>query len=144
MDFVSSKNATQKISAGLIITSPWASSGFLERVQTRVLAERRNAFVTLRPSDAPNLKSLLKNLIRRATNSAVTGENDDDEQDAVSGTTTSGPKLLNYDLQILCDWCKTKRIDKVIIALRDCETFDVNVFSDFISVLQYGFSLMRL
>lgn len=135
VQFVQSSNGSSfdtKIPTGLIVSSPSASSGFLDRVQAREAEDGRNAFVTLVPSDGPNLKSLLKNLIQKATQSNRLGRDDDEHEVA----DVKRPRYLNYDLQILHDWSRTKEIDKLIVATRDSEAFDINVFSEFVTLLQ--------
>lgn len=90
--------------------------------------------VTLSAADGPNLRVFLKNLIRKATaheDVQPHAHAADLETDHYKGT-----KLLNYDLQILYDWCKPRRISKVVLVLQDSEAFDGTVLTDILALLQ--------
>lgn len=89
--------------------------------------------VVLTSKDATNLKSTLKKLIKDATQQ---DEGLDDEDDEVI-VGRKGARLLNYDLQILQNWCKIHEKQKIIIAIQDTEAFDGNILSDLISLFRF-------
>lgn len=132
IDCATSSRRQSKIPTALIVTSPSASTEFLLGVQQEVSSNDKRIFLTLNPSDGPNLKTLLKNLIQRATQTS----RDDEDDEPTGKLTEKGYRLLNYDLQILHQWITAKGIQKIVLALRDGEMFDVNVLSDFVILLQ--------
>lgn len=44
-----------------------------------------------------------------------------------------GPKLLNYDLQILYDYVQAHAVQKVVVGFQDSEAFDASLLADLIS-----------
>ena len=102
------------------------------RIQTE---ERVGPVVVLSSKDATNLKGFLKKLIKDTTQE---DEGLDDENDApTSAEKTQTIKPLNYDLQILQDWCKERKNMKITIAIQDTEAFDSGMLSDLISLLKF-------
>lgn len=89
--------------------------------------------IVLTSKDATNLKSTLKKLIKDATQQDEGLDDEDDE--VVVGR--KGARLLNYDLQILQNWCKIHEGQKVVIAIQDTEAFDGNILSDLISLFRF-------
>ncbi|KAB8542108.1 hypothetical protein FH972_025571 [Carpinus fangiana] len=127
------ENAT--LPAALIVTgSSGASNDVLfEQLRATVLAENTaSCFVSLTASDAPNLKTLLKNLIRKATNETTGFDDEGDAQPEVA----SQRRLLNYDLQILHDWIKSRPQNSVIISFQDSEAFDAGILTDTLALLK--------
>ncbi|EUC36655.1 hypothetical protein COCCADRAFT_2309 [Bipolaris zeicola 26-R-13] len=122
------------IPTALIVAGPSiASHGpFFERLGRRVRDEN-SAYVVLTSSECPNLKTLLKNLIKK-----VTLRVDDDDEDDVNRPSASsryGPKLLNYDLAHVQEWHKKTRTSSIVIALQDSEAFDVGLLVDMVDLL---------
>lgn len=95
--------------------------------------------IVLTSKDATNLKSTLKKLIKDAT---LQDEGLDDEDDEVI-VGRKGARLLNYDLQILQNWCKIHEKQKVIIAIQDTEAFDGNILSDLISLFRFVHNFLQ-
>lgn len=95
--------------------------------------------IVLTSKDATNLKSTLKKLIKDATQQ---DEGLDDEDDEVI-VGRKGARLLNYDLQILQNWCKIHEKQKIIIAIQDTEAFDGNILSDLISLFRFVHNFLQ-
>lgn len=127
-----------KIPTALILAGPNIASHtpLFEQLASRIRDEDRTGpVVVLTSKDATNLKSTLKKLIKDATQQE---EGMDDEDDEVT-VGRKGTKLLNYDLQILQNWCKLHEGQKIIIAVQDTEAFDSNVLSDLISLFRFAY-----
>ncbi|KAI9834735.1 MAG: hypothetical protein M1819_002820 [Sarea resinae] len=122
-----------KIPTGLIVAGPSiASHGMLfSQISRRIREESGAPIVTITSGQASNLKTILKNLIRSATNQLT-----EETEDELNQTNQRGPKLLNYDLQILADHVKVQGIEKVIIAFQDSEAFDGGLLADLVSLLR--------
>ncbi|KAH8148178.1 uncharacterized protein LAJ45_07630 [Morchella importuna] len=121
-----------KIPTALILTGPNIASHtpLFEQLASRIRDEEKiGPVVILTSKDATNLKSILKKLIRDATQQ---DEGIDDEEEEIVGR--KGSKLLNYDLQILQNWCKLHEGQKVVIAIQDTEAFDGTILSDLVSL----------
>lgn len=88
----------------------------------------------LTSSECPNLKTLLKNLIKKVTSRVE--QDDDEDADRTSGSSRHGPKLLNYDLGHVQEWHKKTRTSRIVVALQDSEAFDVGLLVDTIDLLQ--------
>ena len=96
----------------------------------------------LSSKDASNLKGILKKLIRDATQE---DQGLDDEDDVPTGKKQQGgPKLLNYDLQILQNWCAERPGFKVTVAVQDTDAFDSGILSDLVSLFRYIFQSCHL
>lgn len=105
-----------------------------EQLASRIRDEEKiGPVVILTSKDATNLKSILKKLIRDATQQ---DEGIDDEEEEIVGR--KGSKLLNYDLQILQNWCKLHEGQKVVIAIQDTEAFDGTILSDLVSLFRFA------
>lgn len=133
-----------KIPTALVLTGPnIASHGPLfAQFRTRIRdVDRTGPVVILTSRDAPTLKGTLKKLIKDATEQdrSVDQEEDDDDE-LILGR--KGAKLLNYDLQILQNWCALHPEQKVVIAIQDTEAFDSGILSDLISL--FGSYLDRI
>lgn len=83
---------------------------------------------------APNLKTLLKNLIQKGT-SADAPSDDDDEIDVVKPNRKRS-RLLNYDLQLLHNYSQERKLSRVVVAFQDCEGFDGSLLSDTLELLR--------
>jgi origin recognition complex subunit 3 len=123
------------IPTALIVAGPSiASHGpFFERLGRRVKNES-SAYIVLTSSECPNLKTMLKNLIKKVTSRVE----DDDEEDVERSAASSrhGPKLLNYDLGHLQEWQKKNRAASIVVALQDSEAFDVGLLVDMVDIFQ--------
>ncbi len=51
-------------------------------------------------------------------------------------TGRQGPKLLNYDLQVLYEFVHTNKIQKVVVGFQDSEAFDGTLLADLIALFQ--------
>lgn len=104
-----------------------------EHLGREIVAQTRSAFVLLTSAECPNLKTLLKNLIKNAT-ARSTEENEDDE--VAGNTSQKGPKLLNYDLQLLYLWFRVQNLDQLVVAFQDSEAFDGSLLGEAIELLR--------
>ncbi|TGZ79618.1 hypothetical protein EX30DRAFT_333163 [Ascodesmis nigricans] len=122
-----------KLPTGLVLAGPnIASHGPLFRQFQKRLNEVDGAgpVVILTSKEASNLKGTLKKLIRDATEQS--GDLDEDDEEVIVGR--KGAKLLNYDLQILANWCAIHQGKKVIVAVQDTEAFDSGILADLVSL----------
>lgn len=130
----------EKIPTAVILVGPnIASHGPLfAQLATRIqVDERIGPVVVLSSKDATNLKSVLKKLIKDATQEDE-GLDDEDEIVPVGKKAQGKVKLLNYDLRILQNWCQEHKGLKVTIAIQDTEAFDSGVLSDLVSLFRYA------
>ncbi|KAI5786597.1 origin recognition complex subunit 3 N-terminus-domain-containing protein [Pyronema domesticum] len=122
-----------KIPTALVLTGPNIASHqpLFEQFKMRICDDdQAGPVVVLTSKDALNLKGTLKKLIKDATESDE--GRDDEEDELIVGK--RGSKLLNYDLQILQNWCVLHPEKKVVIAVQDTEAFDNHLLSDLISL----------
>lgn len=126
----------QQLPCGLILAGPSiaAHTTLFEQLAERITDETSTTFALITSTDAPNLKTVLKAIIKSAT---ARKSMDDDEMELVSAS-RKGPKLLNYDLQLLHDWVGENGVEKVVVSFRDIEAFDSNVLSETIEQLGYA------
>ncbi|KAF2146603.1 uncharacterized protein K452DRAFT_314852 [Aplosporella prunicola CBS 121167] len=136
IDFVSgtpaSKDQGSKIPTGLVVVGPSIASHaqFFDSLAKRTTQEANSVFVTLTSGDCPNLKTLLKTLIRKGTSA------EDLDGDELVSTRRKGPKLLNYDLQLLHEWCKEQEPTHVVVAIQDSEAFEGSLLAEAIQLFQ--------
>jgi origin recognition complex subunit 3 len=88
----------------------------------------------LTSGESPNFKTLLKNLIKKATSHL--GDEDDDDLDRSASSSRHGPKLLNYDLGHVQEWRKKNRVSSIVIAFQDSEAFDAGLLADVVDLFQ--------
>jgi len=122
-----------KIPTALVLTGPNIASHAPLFVQFRSRIrdlDRSGPVVVLTSKDALNLKGTLKKLIKDATEQYEGMSNENKE--LILGE--KGAKLLNYDLQILQNWCGLHPGRKVVIAIQDTEAFDSTILADLISL----------
>lgn len=124
-----------RIPTGLILAGP--NSALRNSIAAHVSAQEEKSsikrlLVPISSSLGSNVKSALKSIIQKATSRPV--DEDDDELDEHSAS-RKGPKLLNYDLQILHDYVQERRIQQVVITIEDTEAFDSNLLSELIELL---------
>ncbi|KAF2013289.1 origin recognition complex subunit [Aaosphaeria arxii CBS 175.79] len=139
IDFISASKDDaldhRAIPAGLIVAGPSiASHGpFFERLGRRIEKETRSSYLVLTSGESPNLKTLLKNLIKKATSRA---ENEDEDEESGRPTSTrNGPKILDFDLAHLHDWQEKNQASNIIVAIQDSEAFDAVVLVELIELL---------
>ncbi|KAK0946865.1 Origin recognition complex subunit 3 [Friedmanniomyces endolithicus] len=130
-----------RIPTGIILTGADGATGpgIAKQVAERIrVGKHRRILLSLSSSSGTNLKALLKTLIVKAT-SRRTGSSDDDElddeDDELRNPRSTGPKLLNYDLQLLQDHVREHRTEQVIITFEDTEAFDGDLLSEIIELL---------
>jgi origin recognition complex subunit 3 len=146
-----------KLTAGFIITGPNIASQHLlfEQLAERLCAATRARFVRLRASEAPNLKAVLKKIIRDATARGDDGEEDADVEvsqgvsspleekrsqvDAGADAFVKGRKYLDYDLEALHVFLQQQQRQsrRVVVAFQDSEAFESGLLTDLIALFQY-------
>ena len=139
-DFVlasaSSQDTKFAIPTGLIVAGPSiASHGpFFERLGRRLRSDGDNAYIVLTSGECPNLKTLLKTLIKKATSRVE--DDDEDDVDRPSATSRNGPKLLNYDLGHVLEWQNQSQVSSIVVAIQDSEAFDAGLLADMVDLFQ--------
>jgi origin recognition complex subunit 3 len=123
----------QAIPTGLVVAGPSIASHapFFERLGRKIKTEADSTYVLLTSGESPNLKTLLKNLIKKATSRV----SDDDDDDIVGTSSRNGPKLLDFDIGHLQEWQKRNRAKRVVVTIQDSEAFDANVLVELIDIL---------
>lgn len=123
------------IPTGLVIVGPSIASHspFFERLGQRIKNDTNSSYAVLTSGESPNLKTLLKNLIKKATSRL---EEDDDDEDLghASSSSRRGPKLLNFDLGHLQEWQAKNRAQKIVVVIQDSEAFDANILVELIDL----------
>ncbi|TVY35860.1 Origin recognition complex subunit [Lachnellula subtilissima] len=116
----------ERVPASFIVTGPNIASQDLlfKQLSARLKKEINGPIVTLRSGDASNMKAVLKQLIRDATNQRSEDEELSQER--------NGRKLLNYDLDILQSYVKKHGSQRVVVAFQDSEAFDTNLVVDLV------------
>ena len=122
---------SKDIKTGFILAGPDTTSHgtFFEQFQQQIETETSNCIAILNSSDGPNLKAVLKNLIRNAA------ENNDNL------VSQNGVRLLDYDLQLLHQWMLKNGKDCAVVAVQDSEAFDAHVLGDLIELMRYAGSV---
>ncbi|EON62045.1 hypothetical protein W97_01264 [Coniosporium apollinis CBS 100218] len=131
-----SRTSAYKIPTGLVVAGPSIASHrtLFEHLGREIVAQTRSAFVLLTSAECPNLKTLLKNLIKNATARST----EEDEDDEVAGNASQkGPKLLTYDLQLLYLWFRIQDLDQLVVAFQDSEAFDGSLLGEAIELLRF-------
>lgn len=130
-----------KLPTGLIVTGSGgiSHSTFFGQIQKSVIIAPDTVFVLLTAAEAPNLKTLLKTVIKKCT----TQNDDSDAEDELLPRQTSS-KLLSYDLRLLWDWCKDRNVQKVIVSFQDTEAFDAGLLADSLTLFKYVLFLQSI
>ncbi|EME43992.1 hypothetical protein DOTSEDRAFT_129299 [Dothistroma septosporum NZE10] len=117
----------------LVLAGPNSAlrSSIVSKVQSREDFASRRTFVPISSAAGTNLKGALKTIIHKATAIVPSDEEDDEVQPTAS---KGGPKLLNYDLQILHDYVVDHRIRQVLVAVADTEAFDGDLLSELVEL----------
>jgi origin recognition complex subunit 3 len=133
LDETAQDTITSRIPTGIILSAPGSASltSLSQRVATSIKNQKRCLYVSLESSSAPHLKAVLKVLIQKAT--ASTTEEDEDEE--LATTSRKGPRLLNYDLQILHEHVRDRRIEQVVVAFPDTEALGSHLLSELIELM---------
>ncbi|KAH6626054.1 origin recognition complex subunit 3 N-terminus-domain-containing protein [Chaetomium sp. MPI-SDFR-AT-0129] len=132
---------TDKLTAGFIITGPNIASQDLlfEQLAERLRTAAQARFVRLRAAEAPNLKAVLKKIIRDATARTA----DEEEGVDVEVMTQGGRKYLDYDLEALHVFLKNQKQHqqhqqqhqrRVVVAFQDSEAFESGLLTDLIAL----------
>ncbi|KAF2187801.1 hypothetical protein K469DRAFT_569244 [Zopfia rhizophila CBS 207.26] len=139
INFVSASAQTDyaepvSIPTGLVIAGPSiASHGpFFERLGRKIKDETNSAYFLLNSGDSSNLKTFLKNLIKKAM-SRVDAD-DEDDLGRIGSSSRNGPKLLDFDLGHLQEWHARSRADRIVVAIQDSEAFDANLLVEIIEL----------
>ncbi|KAI9836170.1 MAG: hypothetical protein M1837_003433 [Sclerophora amabilis] len=121
VDRASPSNYDDRIPTGLIVAGPSIASHQLlfQQIADRISAANHGSIIILKSGDGSNLKTILKKVIRDATEQ----EDSDQEEDQI-GKPSKGNKVLNYDLQILHDHILKRKASRVVVAFQDSEAFD--------------------
>jgi origin recognition complex subunit 3 len=88
----------------------------------------------LTSGESPNLKTLLKNLIKKVTSHLE--DDDDDDMDGPARSARHGPKLHNFDLGLVQEWRKKNRVSSIVVAFQDSEAFDAGLLADVVELFQ--------
>jgi origin recognition complex subunit 3 len=127
------ENDRPAIPTGLIVAGPSIAShgSFFARLGERIREQNDSTYLVLTSGESPNLKTLLKNLIRKATSRV---EDDDDDDIALTRPSRNGPKLLDFDLGHLQEWQARNPVRNVVVAIQDSEAFDARVLDEMIDL----------
>ena len=111
-----------------------ASHGsFFNRLGTRIGEETGSAYVVLTSGEGPNLKTLLKNLVRKVT-SRIDDDDDEDEVGASKTSSRNGPKVLDFDLAHVHEWQSRNRVKSIVVAIQDSEAFDARTLVELVDL----------
>ena len=120
------------ISTGLIVTGPSGAlpSRLLEQRLGPNGSETVAVVIHVDSSNAPNLVTLFKNIIRNAITQV-------DGYEGYHSFLREHRKLIpmSYDLELLQKFVKRKGIQRVLISITDVESFDMSLFPELVSVL---------
>jgi origin recognition complex subunit 3 len=133
LDEIVKKSTTSRIPTGIILSGPGSASSnsLARRLADAVQKQKRRIYVPLDSGSAPHLKAVLKTLIQKAT--AITAEEDEDDELAL--TSRKGPRLLNYDLQILYEHVRDRKIEQVVVSFPDTEALTSSLLSELIEIM---------
>lgn len=133
LDGAPHEGSSGRIPTGIVVTGPsTAIAGALRQLSRRRGRDTRShIFVSLPSSSGSNLKAILKALIQKATMRQAA---EDDESDEAQANSRKGSRLLNYDLQLLCDYVREQRSQQVVVAFEDTEAFDNDLLSELVEM----------
>jgi origin recognition complex subunit 3 len=122
------------IPTGLVVAGPSiASHGpFFARLGQRIRNETSSTYAVLTSGESPNLKTLLKNLIKKITSRVE--DDDDDDNPRPSNSSRKGPKLLDFDLGHVQQWRKKNRVRSIVVAIQDSEAFDTALLIELVDL----------
>jgi len=127
-----------KLSTALITTGAGSIShdGLFELLDESIRSRDGYIFIPVQATDAPSLKTLLNNINQKGTKQQHDDEDDELDVAVPVASKTKGPKLLNYDLDILRQYCERLGDQRVVLAVQDSEAFDAGVLTDLFLLLQ--------
>ncbi|EED16020.1 origin recognition complex subunit 3, putative [Talaromyces stipitatus ATCC 10500] len=102
----------------------------LDILHRRLISDKSGQVILLESGDAPNLKAVLKTIIR----TAVTSTSGNDAYQNLFAD-KSGPRMLPYDLNVLYQYVISQGSKSLVLAFRDSEAFDSGVLNDLLSLL---------
>lgn len=136
LDEAVSNRPAVRIPTGIILAGPNAASqaSITSHVSRAHSDTSKRIVVPLSSASGSNLKAILKALIQKATARTIA---DEDDEDGIAGPQRKGRKLLNYDLQLLCDHVQDSGTQQVVVAFDDTEAFESELLSEIIELLGY-------
>lgn len=138
MDFISSSgpkdDLQHAIPTGLVVVGPnLASHGsFFERLGKKIKEDTGSPCHVITSSESPNLKTLLKTLIKKATSHV--SDDEDDDLGYATASSRKGPKVLDFDLQHLQEWQSRNKATSIVVAIQDSEAFDTRVLVEMVDL----------
>ncbi|KAG9773409.1 hypothetical protein KCU88_g5810, partial [Aureobasidium melanogenum] len=100
----------------------WKSKRSVEQDQREVLLE-------ISPGHAPNLQTVLKNLIRMAICQ------DDSMEEYIAFLAEQKAMVpMNFDLELLHKYVRKKNLQRVMLVISEVETFDTGILSELVSM----------
>lgn len=140
VDFVAASGRTHdesqpSIPTGLVVAGPSiASHGpYFERLGRKIRDETHSSYVVLTSGESPNLKTFLKNLIRKIT-SRIEEDEEEEGLGRIAGSSRKGPKLLNFDLGHVQEWLAKSRVPSIVVAIQDSEAFDTGLLIELVDL----------
>lgn len=139
LEDVSSSERDANLPCGFILgdLDSTVHTSFFQQLAETLANQRRKIYVQLKASECPNLKTLLKTLIQKATSTNDSGE--DELTNGVAsnlGRKTSNRKVLDYDLQLLHDWVWKTKTKQVVVTFQDSEAFQGHVIDEAIELMR--------
>lgn len=121
------------IPTGLVVAGPAIAShgSFFNRLGRRITEDSDSTYHVMTSSESPNLKTFLKNLIRKIT-SRIADDDDENDLGAAIRSSRAGPKVLDFDLQHVYEWQKKNHAESIVVAVQDSEAFDSRVLVEMI------------
>ena len=94
-----------------------------------------SVYVSLASSECPNLKALLKTLIRKVYQRH---QGTDEKDDSLLSSVLKRSKLLDYDLDLLLELEDEVHgdLEAMILVFQDSEAFEASLLAEFIEVLR--------
>ena len=118
-----------RLKTGLIVSTSHdsAQNNWLEQLK-ETNGQANDIIIQLQASQAPNLQTALKNVIRIAIETRAS-------KDEYGSFLASKKRLIPmpFDLELLQKYLEQENLGKIIISFQDVETFDTGVLSDLIS-----------
>ncbi|PVH98589.1 hypothetical protein DM02DRAFT_42965 [Periconia macrospinosa] len=132
----SEKEPQTPIPTGLVVAGPSIAShgSFFSRLGQSIKSETNSAYTVLTSGECPNLKTLLKCLVKKITSRTDDGDEDGDlHHSGVSAR--KGPRLLDFDLGHVQQWQNKNKTQHIVIAIQDTEAFDTAVLVELVDII---------
>ena len=132
LDSRSAQPDDERLPTGIVTASlaSTASGSLFPVISASLRGSPEAVIVNVPASQCTSLKVALRSIIQLAT------QQDHDESDDERATSARrGPRLLNYDLQLLYDWTRQRSLQRVILFFQGCESIDVGVLAELIDIL---------